>query len=105
MHKLTHKLYPKLAALLCAALPFLGACATRSTPSVAPRFATIPQVLLLPCAEVADLPERDLTTAETVRLWGADRAALGACGDRHAAVAGAAVAILGQGRDAPAGPN
>jgi len=85
------------AALLCAALPFLGACATRSTPSVAPRLATIPQVLLLPCADVADLPEQDLSTAETVRLWGRDREALGACRDRHAALAGAAVALQGQG--------
>lgn len=78
---------PLTAALLLAALPFLAACVTRSTVSVVPRLATIPQALLLSCAEAVALPERDLTTAETVRLWGRDRQALGACRDRHSALA------------------
>ncbi len=87
---------PVLAALV---LPLcLAACATRSNVSVAPRLATIPQTLTLPCADAATLPERDLGTAETVRLWGQDRAALGACRERHQALANAAAQIAGQGR-------
>jgi hypothetical protein len=43
------------------------------------------------------LPERDLTTAETVRLWGRDRQALGACRDRHAALARTVGEIQSQG--------
>ncbi len=72
-------------------------CATRSTVSVAPRLATIPQALLLPCANAVALPERDLTTAETVRLWGRDRQALGACRDRHSALALSVGEIQSQG--------
>jgi len=99
VHKLRHKFYPKLAAVLVLPL-FLAGCATRSPVSVPVRLATVPQILLLPCADPAVLPERSLDTGETVRLWGRDRAALGACRDRHAALAEAARALEGQGRPA-----
>ncbi|WP_441294089.1 hypothetical protein [Aureimonas sp. N4] len=58
----------------------------------------MPQTLLLACADPVALPDRDLTTAETVRLWGRDRAALGECRDRHGALSGATRAITDQGR-------
>ena len=101
MHKLYPRLHSKLAVVLVLPL-FLAACATRSPVSVPVRLATLPQSLLLPCADPVSLPDRDLDTAETVRLWGRDRAALGDCRDRHDALTSAARALEGQGQ--PAGP-
>lgn len=90
---------PPIASLALVALPFLAGCATRSMPPVVPlQLARLPQSLMQPCADVVDLPERDLTTAETARLWGRDRQSLGACRDRHLALADAARALEGQGR-------
>jgi hypothetical protein len=69
--------------------------------SVVPQLARVPQSLSLPCEEAADLPERDLTATETVRLWGRDRQALGVCRDRHNALSRAARALEGQGQSDP----
>lgn len=89
---------PSLCLALLAVLQSLAACATASTVSVAPRLATIPQALLLPCAEVVDIPARDIAMDEAVKLWAKDRQSLGACGDRHRALAAAASSLQAQGR-------
>ncbi|HMQ94968.1 hypothetical protein [Amaricoccus sp.] len=47
---------------------------------------------------MTNLPERDLSSAEVARLWGADRSALGECGRRHRALVDGVEAIEGQGR-------
>ncbi|WP_062235914.1 Rz1-like lysis system protein LysC [Aureimonas sp. N4] len=87
-----------LAALLLAVLLSQSGCATRSPVSVPPRLPTVPQTLLLACADPVALPDRDLTTAETVRLWGRDRASLGECRDRHEALGSAVTTIQSQGQ-------
>ncbi|HEY0328320.1 MAG TPA: hypothetical protein VGC77_04400, partial [Rhodopseudomonas sp.] len=46
------------------------------------------------CARPVELPERDLTRAEVVSLWGQDRAALITCRARNAAGAGVDPATL-----------
>lgn len=51
-----------------------------------PRIAA-PTALKAPCAGVVAIPSRALSSAETVRLWGQDRASLGDCGRRHKALA------------------
>lgn len=79
------------AALLAASL-CLAACRTSSTVSVVPLPLPPPRIppsLTQPCRPVADVPPRDLTMPEAVRLWGRDRQALGECGARHDALAGA----------------
>lgn len=60
--------------------------------------ARIPLSLKQACAGVVNLPDRDLTEAEVARLWGKDRAALGACVRKHGALADAATALEGQGQ-------
>jgi hypothetical protein len=50
----------------------------------------IPTEAKLKCADPVNLPDRDLTGAETVTLWGRDRAALRICETRRAAAVGEA---------------
>lgn len=64
--------------LLC----LLAGCAA-STPS-----AELPPSLTMPCQRPAPLPERALDDREVEVLWGRDRAALAACGDRVEVLAG-----------------
>jgi hypothetical protein len=64
---------------------------------VRPGTAAIPISLTRDCAPAADLPDRALGNAETVRLWAADRAALQDCRLRHHALAAAAAALENQG--------
>ena len=71
------------ALLLAASLP--TACAG-STASVKPAIAPAPAELTAPCPSPRLLPGRALTQAEVERHWGADRAALVACRDRHGAL-------------------
>ena len=72
------------------ALPLcLAACQSVSTGLAdrdVPRIAA-PTALKAPCAGVVAIPSRALSSAETVRLWGQDRASLGDCGRRHKALA------------------
>mgnify|MGYP006977221618 CR=1 FL=1 len=56
-----------------------------------------PAALKAPCAGVVAIPARALSSAETVRLWGQDRASLGDCGRRHKALADV-VTIMEQSR-------
>jgi hypothetical protein len=49
-----------------------------SADDVAPK-ARISQSLLQDCAELVDVPDRDLTPKETNRLWATDRRNFGAC--------------------------
>ena len=65
-------------------LPFLVAACAGSAPVEVQRPA---DSLLDACAAPVSLPTRDLTQAEVERLWGADRAALRDCGERHAVLA------------------
>ncbi|MFN4098132.1 MAG: hypothetical protein ACK4GT_00010 [Pararhodobacter sp.] len=58
----------------------------------------MPAALTEPCQPPVEIPDRDLSTPETARLWGADRRALGDCRRRHAALAASAAALEGQGR-------
>lgn len=51
------------------------------------------QELTKPCDQPAILPDKELTTQETARLWGRDRRALGICADRQSGLARAAEAI------------
>ncbi|MGY6709685.1 MAG: hypothetical protein ACXIVF_15305 [Rhizobiaceae bacterium] len=44
------------------------------------------------------MPDRDLATAETGRLWAADRVALADCRDRHGALVEAVETTEGQAR-------
>jgi len=60
--------------------------------------AKVPASLKQPCRPVADLPEGDLTSATTARLWGQDRAALGECRNRHGALVKSIEAVEGQAR-------
>ena len=85
---------------VCAGLPFLAGSACSSTRSVAdrPELARVPPSLAAPCTDVVDVPGRDLTSSEVARLWGADRAALGDCRRRHAALAESLRSIAEQGR-------
>lgn len=81
------------------AVVFLAGCAT--TPrdvTMQPMLAKIPQSLKQACAGVVRIPDRDLTEAEVARLWGKDRAALGACVKRHAALSAATSALEAQGQ-------
>ena len=89
---------PRLAALLAASLS-LAACQTSSTVPVAPQLPHFPQSLTAPCRPVADVPARDLTMQEAVRIWGQDRQSLGECGARQQALASSVRAILAQGRE------
>lgn len=58
----------------------------------------MPAALTEPCREPVAIPDRDLSTPDAARLWGADRAALGDCRRRHGALAASVTAIEGQGR-------
>ncbi|MEO3387892.1 hypothetical protein [Mesorhizobium sp. CAU 1741] len=58
----------------------------------------MPAALLEECANLVEIPDRDLRTTEVARLWGADRAALGECRRRHSALVGSVKAIQTQGR-------
>ncbi len=49
----------------------------------------LPPSLTAPCTVPQALPDRALTRAETEVLWGRDRSALRACGDRMAAIGAA----------------
>ncbi len=60
--------------------------------------ARIPLSLKQACAGVVNIPDRDLTEADVARLWGKDRAALGACVKKHAALSAAANALEAQGQ-------
>jgi len=60
--------------------------------------AKVPASLKQPCRPVADLPEGDLSSATAARLWGQDRASLGECSRRHAALVRTVDAIEGQGK-------
>lgn len=60
--------------------------------------ARVPPSLKQACAGVVDIPDRDLTEAEVARLWGKDRASLGACARRHAAASAAISALEAQGQ-------
>jgi len=97
-------LKPNLLAILLAALLLsANGCAMRSMPSgasalVKPRPAAVPQALKLPCSPPVELPDRALGGTETVRLWGKDRAALGACATRQAALANATGELERQGQ-------
>jgi hypothetical protein len=55
--------------------------------------ARIPLSLKVACTGVVDIPSRDLTAADVARLWGKDRASLGACVRRHGGLAAAAAAL------------
>lgn len=55
--------------------------------------ASIPAGLKAPCKQPVRLPERDLDSIETISLWAEDRAALGACGRKHKALADAATEL------------
>jgi hypothetical protein len=72
-----------------ALLLFPAACQSVSTGladnNVPP--IVVPDAVKAPCAAVVAIPKRSLTSAETARLWGQDRAALGDCGRRHKALA------------------
>ena len=73
--------------LLVLACLFLASCGSGSveTSLLKPR---PPASMTTPCAGPVALPERALTDAEVEVLWGRDRTALRACGERHAALAG-----------------
>lgn len=47
-----------------------------------------------PCDQPVLLPDRDLSSDESARLWGRDRRALGICGKRNRALVGAYTAIV-----------
>jgi hypothetical protein len=49
--------------------------------------AILPPSLTKGCSRPVALPERGLTDTEIEILWGRDRGALRACGDRHGALA------------------
>lgn len=80
----------------------LASCATLSRPSAVPipelRPANVPAGLTEPCPRPVALPEGDLDTVQTVRLWAEDRSALSDCGLRHKALAESVHAMEGQGR-------
>jgi hypothetical protein len=76
----------RLPALL-GLVSILTGCAA-STPSAnRPRLDPLDGRLVEPCARPANLPAGALTDRDVERFWSADRAALGACGDRHKALA------------------
>ena len=82
------------------ALPLcLAACQSVSTGLADRQVAPIraPAALKAPCAVGVAIPARALSSAETVRLWGQDRASLGDCGRRHKALADV-VTIMEQSR-------
>lgn len=54
--------------------------------SIKPVLEDAPAALREPCQTPVDLPDRDISQAEIVALWGRDRVGLRTCGDRHEAV-------------------
>ena len=56
-------------------------CQTLSTRSVDEpiKVALIPEQLKRDCAGVVNIPDKDLTREEAVKLWAKDREALGRC--------------------------
>lgn len=81
------------------AMPFLAGCPGPLTRSVAesPAIAKVGASLKVPCADVVDIPDRNLSEKETSRLWAADRRSLGDCRRRHKGLVAAVNAIEGQG--------
>jgi hypothetical protein len=73
---------------LALVLALIAASCAGSTRSVIVKIdpATIPADQTVPCPSPVQLPDRDLTQGEIGRLWGADRLALDACGQRHDAL-------------------
>lgn len=83
--------------LLCAALAISGCSLTDRHSVLPPVTAKIPKSLRQACADVVNIPERDLTEAEVARLWATDRRALLTCARRHGALA-KAVAVIEAGK-------
>ena len=79
---------PMRLPMLLIALPFLAGCPAHSTrlAAIDTRPATIPGSLKQSCQQVADLPDRPLSSAEAARLWADDRRSLGECRRRHHAL-------------------
>ena len=74
--------------MLVAALMLAGCGSSiKSEPVVRTVIATpvVPAAAKVPCALPVTLPERDLTGAETARLWGRDRTNLKQCEQRRQA--------------------
>ena len=71
--------------LLLAALSAQTACAASTGSGSPPRIDPVDGALTRLCERPAKLPDRDLSEAEVVRLWGTDRKNLVDCGHRHSA--------------------
>lgn len=87
--------------ILAALVPLsLAACQSTSMRSVVerPELAKIRASLKQACSSVVTIPDKALSSSETVRLWAEDRQSLGTCGRRHGALVRAIEAVEGQGR-------
>lgn len=77
---------------ILTALCLLSAC---GTPSVStPSADQVPPSLTIPCDSPRWVPERDMSRAEAVPIWLADRQALVECGSRHGALVSAITPAL-----------
>ena len=68
------------------ALVSIAAMSAGCAGSIKPVLEDAPPSLREPCQTPVDLPDRDISQAEIVALWGRDRVGLRTCGDRHEAV-------------------
>lgn len=79
--------------LLCAVLALSGCASFNRHSALPPTTAKIPQSLKQACAGVVNIPDRDLTQADVVRLWSQDRRSLLICARRHGALAKASAVL------------
>ena len=80
-------------AIVLASGAIASGCSTApdEPPTVRTEFVrpTVPAIARRACDEPVTLPDRDLTEAESTRMWGRDRSALRQCEPRRAAAVAA----------------